>query len=201
VSAVVVGETQELLLPSDAKVGDLLVLIGVPGAEFLYLLATKKLDILERLDFRERIYKWRDYKWMLSCLGLTRTIPSLFKVRGMIWVGENGILESLDILSRLTGMGFIIWRDYIEFPPELIELSRYLSLDPLSVPSRGSVIVVLPKDSPTSQLREILDAHGYRVSFIGSLSRKGMRSVVEGDKIRELPSEFDSGGKNPLEFE
>ncbi|MEM3446690.1 MAG: hypothetical protein QW418_04660 [Candidatus Korarchaeum sp.] len=170
VSTVVVGEARELLLPLEARVGDPLALIGVPGAEFLYSFATMRPHILERLDFREKISKWRDYKWMLSCLDAIRTIPSVAKVKGMLWVGENGILGSLDVLSRLTGMGFAIRRDYLELPPELVELTHHLGLDPLSVPSRGSVIVILSKDSPISQLKDVLDAHGYKVSFIGSLS-------------------------------
>lgn len=185
VSTVVVGETRELLLPSETRSGDLLALIGVPGAEFLYSLAVRKPDIFEKFNFGEKIFKWREYRWMLSCLDAARTILSVARVRGMLWVGENGILGSLDMLSRLTGMGFVIRRNYLDLPPELVELSHHMGLDPLSAPSRGSIIVILSKDSPIGQFREILDAHGYRVSFIGFLSSKG-RAIVEGDSQRTL---------------
>lgn len=180
VSAVAVGETREPLLPTDIKFGDLLVLIGIPGAEFLYTIASKGSGIPEESNLKERISRWRDYKWMLSCLDSSKAILSVSKVKGIVWVGEGGILGSLDKFSRSTGMGFSVWRDYIEFPPELVELCLYLGLDPLAVPSRGSIIAILPKDSPINQLKEVLDAHGYAASSIGSLTRGG-RSIVRGD--------------------
>jgi len=184
-SAVIVGEARDLMLPVNVRAGDIIALIGVPGADFLYLIASKRPDLVEKADLGDNLSKWKRCRWMLTCLDAARTIPSVAKVSGMICVGESGILGSLTLLSKLSGMGFVIWRDRIEFPPELVEISHHMGLDPLSVPSRGAVLAILPKDSPTDKIGEILDAHGYRMSLIGSLRTGGGR-IVEDGRIREL---------------
>jgi hydrogenase expression/formation protein HypE len=166
------GEVREIILPTNIKVGDLIVLIGVPGAEFLYLIANRKPELFTKLGMGDSVLRWKRALWMLTCVDAAKTTLMISKVNGLICVDSNGILESLNKLADLSGTGFMISRDSIEFPPELVSIATQMNLDPLRLPSSGVVLAAIPKYERVDQIREILEVHGYKVSFIGNVSRE-----------------------------
>ncbi len=166
------GEVREIILPTNVKIGDLIALIGVPGAEFLYLIANRKPELFMRLGMEDNIRKWKRALWMLTCVDAVRTLLTISRVDGLICVDSGGILESLNKLADLSGTGFIISRDKIEFPPELMRISTQMYLDPLKLPSSGVTLAAIPKYAQVSQISEILEMHGHRVSFIGNIARE-----------------------------
>lgn len=166
------GEAREIILPTSVKIGDHIALIGVPGAEFLYLIANKEPELFMRLGMKYNIWRWKRARWMLTCVDAVRTLLTISRVDGLICIDSRGILESLNKLSDLSGTGFIISRDRIEFPPELVRIATEMNLDPLKLPSSGVTLAAIPKNAQVNQIGEILEIHGYRVSFIGNIVRE-----------------------------
>lgn len=166
------GEAREIILPTNVKIGDYIALIGVPGAEFLYLISNKKPELFKRLGMEDSIWRWKRALWMLTCIDAVRTLLTISRVNGLLCVDSRGILESLNKLADISGTGFIISRNRIIFPPELMRIATQMDLDPLELPSSGVTLAAIPKNVQVNQIGEILEIHGYWVSFIGNIARE-----------------------------
>ncbi len=184
----VIGETRKIISPKSAKEGDVLMLIGIPGAEFLYGLAHFNPEILQRISDRATVERWRRARWMLTAVDKARDLATFSKVNGMKDGAEGGMIRLLNDFADASGLGFIVRRENFLFPPELVKLGEILNFDPLAASSSGVVLAAIPRNSPLDFLRELIESHGFPVSIIGELKGKGRYIVVDG-KMEEFPSE------------
>lgn len=183
----VIGEVREPITPSLSRVGDRLILVGVPGAELMYSIAHFNPSLLERAFGRRVVLRWKRARWMLTAVDAARDLSLFTKVNGMKDGAEGGLIRLLNDFADAAELGFIVNRDRISFPPELERLGRMLGFDPMAASSSGLVLAAIPRNIPLEFLIDMMDSHGFLVRAIGEL-RKGERKLVEGGEVRDFPS-------------
>ncbi|MCD6348232.1 MAG: hypothetical protein J7L91_01225 [Candidatus Korarchaeota archaeon] len=184
----VIGEVKDPITPDLARSGDTLLLVGIPGAEFLYGLAHFRPDLLLEVSNRRTVERWKRARWMLTAVDKARNLAMLARVNGMKDGAEGGLIRLLNDFADASGLGFVIWRERIFFPPELVRLGRKLGFDPLAASSSGLVLAVIPRASPLEFLRELMESHGFHISIIGELRTEGRR-IVTGGEVKDFPEE------------
>ncbi len=188
VATTVIGEARKIISPKLAKEGDLLMLVGILGAEFLYGAAHFNPEVLQRVSDRITVERWRRARWMLTVVDKARDLAMFSRVNGMKDGAEGGMVRLLNDFADASGLGFIVRRKSFLFPPELVRLGEILNFDPLAASSSGVILAAIPRNSPLDFLRELIESHGFPVSIIGKLKGKG-RSIIVNEKIEEFPSE------------
>ncbi len=182
----VIGEAREPITPRLARVGDRLLLVGVPGAELLYGLAHFNPSLLEKIDPRSPA-KWRRVRWMLTAVDAARDLALFARVNGMKDGAEGGLIRLLNDFADASDLGFVVNRDLIPFPPELIRLGRREGFDPMAASSSGVVLAAIPGNLPLGFLKDLMESHGFVVTVIGEL-RTERRELVEGGSTRDFPT-------------
>ncbi len=184
----VVGETRKVISPKSAKEGDILMLIGAPGAEFLYGVAHFNPKILQRVSDRITVERWRKARWMLTAVDKARDLAMFSRINGMKDGAEGGMIRLLNDFADASGLGFVVRKENFPFPPELIRLGEILNFDPLAASSSGVVLAAVPRNSPIDFLRDLMESHGFPVSIIGELKGSERHIIING-KMEEFPSE------------
>jgi len=188
----VIGEVRNPITPTMARSGDILLLVGIPGAEFLYGVAHFKPDLIERIFGPHTVRRWKKTRWMLTAVDKAKDLAMFTKVNGMKDGAEGGLIRMLNDFADASSLGFKIWRERILFPPEILKLSDSLGFNPLAASSSGTVLAAIPKSAPLGFLRELIESHGFVTSIIGELvSDPESRNIVEGDSLREFPEDAE----------
>ncbi len=182
----VIGEVREPVTPKLARVGDRLLLVGIPGAELLYGVAHFNPTLLEERFGKRTVERWRRARWMLTAVDSARDLVLFSRVNGMKDGAEGGLVRLLNDFADAAGLGFTVNRDLIPFPPELLRLGRERGFDPMAASSSGVVLAAIPGNLPLGFLKDLMESHGFVVRIIGELRKEGRELVTEGE-IREFP--------------
>lgn len=183
----VIGEVREPITPKLARVGDRLLLIGVPGAELMYGIAHFNPFLLENTFGKRSVEKWRKARWMLTAVDAARDLAMFTRVNGMKGGAEGGLVRLLNDFADAAELGFILNRDRISFPPELERLGKMLGFDPIAASSSGLVLAAIPGNLHFEFLIDLMESHGFLVRVIGELL-KDERKLVTGGEVRDFPS-------------
>ncbi len=174
-----IGKARHVFNPKDVRVGDLILQIGYVGADFLYRIANLRPDLLEPIEVD--LKAWSKARWMLTALDKAVAVQIMESPSFLRSGSEGGLYKALKDLSRATGMGYRIWLDRVEMPPELRTLSTKYSIDPLSTSSHGLILVVISRHKPVRFLIESLKYSGYNVSVIGEVIKEGEFFIGKGE--------------------
>ncbi len=184
----VIGETRKVISPKSARSGDILMIIGIPGAEFLYEAAHFKPEILQKVSDRRAVERWKRSRWMLTAVDKARDLAMFSRVNGMKDGAEGGMIRLFNDFADASGLGFVVRKEKFPFPPELIRLGDTLGFDPLAASSSGVVLAAIPRNSSIDFLKELMESHGFPVSIVGELKGKDRYMMIDG-KIEDFPLE------------
>ncbi len=183
----VIGEVREPVTPKLARIGDRLLLVGIPGAELLYGVAHFNPTLLEERFGKRTVKRWRRARWMLTAVDSARDLALFSRVNGMKDGAEGGLIRLLNDFADAAELGFTVNKDLIPFPPELLRLGREMGFDPMAASSSGVVLAAIPGNLPLGFLKDLMESHGFSVSMIGELKKEG-RELVVGGEVKEFPS-------------
>ncbi|MFU0800820.1 MAG: AIR synthase family protein [Xylanivirga thermophila] len=168
ISVTAIGRVSKDLFvqPSDAKIGDYILMTKMAGLEGTAILAHDREDMLKKCFDDGFLHRAKRCLESISVVPEAR-IAARLGARSMHDVTEGGVLGALWELSETMGKGIEVYIDDIPVAHETREVCKILNIDPLRLISSGSMLMV----SNNPEL--IIDA----------LSKKGILCTVIGKVI------------------
>ncbi len=185
------GKREELTPPSNAKVGDKVIITKGPAIEATGILALQaEKELVENLG-KERTEK---AKRLFSEMTVVKdALIAREYAHAMHDATEGGLLNGLYEVANASNTGIEIWEDSIVIPEEVKAVCEYFHIDPLISISEGTLIISA-KEENVSPLINSLKVCGIPSFVIGEIKEKGEgRFLVlkDGSRKELLPVKVD----------
>lgn len=189
-SSTVMGfvDKNRLVLPSNAKVGDYIVLTKELGLEFAIAISFENPDyIVDKFGnvfLKELQSRYRELSVIQEALALAENrIPN-----AMHDVTEGGFTQALIEIANNSGVGFKVFEDDLNPSERILEVLNDFNVNPLNVSSSGCLIASVD-GSKLDQLDSTLGKLGVEYKVVGTFTEGGFK-IVKSDgreeKIRQV---------------
>ncbi|WP_440059192.1 AIR synthase family protein [Thermogladius sp. 4427co] len=157
--------TGRLISTSDARPGDLVLVVGRVGGEGASIIAWDFGETLVNQGVEKAVIeKARSF---ISDISVVKTALSITPyVNSMHDVTEGGVLQAIREIALASGVDIEIDLRKINIENIVSELTRRFGLDPLKLLSSGCLIASIPS-SHAERVADILDRLGVTYSFVG----------------------------------
>lgn len=172
----------KLIKPSNAKIGDSIVMTKKAGMEGTAILAHDRYDSLRGHISSDRLSEAKDFLDYISVVPEGKIAASL-GANGMHDATEGGILGALWELSETMGKGIEIHSDDIPIAFVTKEICNYYEIDPLRLISSGTMLIVT---SDANKLVETLEKAGIEASIIGEVIEEDKKYIIRDGERRIL---------------
>ncbi len=174
---------------ADARPGDQIIQLGTLGLETAALLTAKYAEPLAQDYDKGFVWRCRDFIRFpgLSALRTLSLCREHDAVRGLVVVGERGILGAARELSALLDCGSEIHEDAVVLEPEAKLLCEHFGLDPLQIRSEGVVLAVVAREGKEEFL-QMMQEKKIAASTLGELDDKTDHRLNKGLYSIRLPS-------------
>jgi len=185
VASTVIGETDKdkLVLPSNARAGDYIVLTKSLGLEISVALSyEKEEEIEELLGTKIKRKLQRSYR-ELSVVKEALTLAEKRLVNAMHDVTEGGLSVALNEIADASRVGFKVIYEDLPIDPNVKVILDHFEIDPLNTSNTGSLIAAVPPEKieeTISALRNVnIEAH-----IIGNFTENGRYMIKNGVRKR-----------------
>lgn len=178
-TAFAVGDSTELVVPSDATPGDVVLVTNGPAIETVGVLAMRFGD---QLDLPTAVVDdAKDRFWEMGVLATARTAAETGVVTAMHDATERGLANACHELATAAGVGLDITRDHLPMGAGVEPVCDRLDIDPLTTSSMGTMLVTAdPADVDT--VLAAFEAADIRADAIGHVHEgEGVR--IDGDPL------------------
>ncbi len=175
------GKREELTPPSNAQVGDRVIITKGPAIEATGILALQaEKELVESLG-KERTEKAKRLFFEMTVV--KEALTARRYAHAMHDATEGGLLNGLYEVANASNTGIEIWEDKILIPDEVKAVCEYFQIDPLISISEGTLIITAPEENLPSLLSS-LQAEGILAFVIGEI-KEGERVFIRKDGRRE----------------
>lgn len=187
VASTVIGETKgdKLVLPSNAKPGDYIILTKSLGLEISVALSYEKENEIEKIVGSRYKRKLQESYRQLSVVDEALILAEKSLVDAMHDVTEGGLSVALNEIADASRVGFEVIYEELPIDSHIKSILDYFGIDPLNTSNTGSLIAAIPPeklDETISVLRNLnIEAH-----VIGKFTESG-RYLIKNDLRKKFP--------------
>lgn len=174
-------EIEKLVLPSNAKSGDHIILTKELGLETFVMLSYFKPSMIEKIIGSKGINALRKRITDLTVVGEALALSSRKLVNAMHDITEGGLSTALTEMADASNLGFEIYEDHIKLSESSRAIVDTLSLNIYSLSSTGSLLASVPTEK-LDYVKRILNERKIEFSVIGKFRKnKNERYIVKRD--------------------
>ncbi|AHF79776.1 AIR synthase family protein [Thermococcus paralvinellae] len=173
---------EELRLPL-AKPGDDIIITKGVGIEFAVGAAYFKKEMVKGILTPSAIAKLREMYKLETVVPDALAVRKL--VRGMHDATEGG-LTALHEIADNSNVGFRVYYDRVYIPPLVKKVLEAFDVNPLTVSSTGTLIIISPKENSSRIIKE-LSNNRIKAFIIGKFTEEKDRVLVKNSKEEEFP--------------
>ena len=176
-----IGKKEQLTPPSNARVGDRVIMTKGPAVEAAGILAFQAEKELVAKHGRDLVEKAKALFMAMSVVPDAMTAAPY--AHAMHDATEGGLLNGIYEIAEASGTGMIIYEDSIVIPEEIDAVCQHFAIDPLVSIGEGTlVIAATPANTP--ELINALKQSGIPAWEIGEVTEKD-RVFVRKDGKKE----------------
>jgi len=177
------GTKDQLTPPSNAQVGDRIIITKGPAIEAAGILAFQAEKALEEKLGKDLVDKAKDYFLEMTVVKDAGIAAS--HAHAMHDATEGGVLNGVYEIAEASNTGVILFEDKIVIPEEIGAVCRHFNIDPLISISEGTlVITATPENTP--RIISDLKQSGIAAWEIGEVTPKDRVFIRKNGKREEL---------------
>lgn len=180
-------QKEKLIMPSNAKAGDLILCTKSVGLEIIVNFSYMHKALAQKLFGVQRAEKLSNSFESQSCVNEALQLAVIIGVNSMHDVTEGGLVAALNEMADASEVGFKVKMEKIPISQETWILRNQFKLAITEVLSMSSTGTILAAVSPQAvgKVKEVLRRNGVPASFLGSFTKNKNRIIVENysDKI------------------
>ncbi len=184
---------EKLIMPDNAKSGDLILCTKSVGLELLVNFSFKHEALAQRLFGVQRAEEFANLLESQSCVNEALQLAELDGVNSMHDATEGGLAAALNEISDASGVGFKVEMEKIPINQEAWILKDHFKLTLPEVLSMSSTGTILAAVDPQAKIKveEVLRRNGVPASFLGTFTNKRDRIITKGDTDTSFPLKAD----------
>ena len=184
---------KKLVMPGNAKAGDLILCTKSVGLEllvnfsFMHKALAQRLFGVQREEELERLVK------LQSCVNEALQLAETGSVHAMHDATEGGLLAALNEMAEASGVGFEVEMERIPITPGVRLLQKRFNLsdaEVLAMSSTGMVLAAVDAQAK-EKVEEILRRNGVSASFLGKFTKSKERLLVKNKNKLKFPQVAD----------
>ncbi|HUV75737.1 MAG TPA: AIR synthase family protein [Dehalococcoidales bacterium] len=177
------GTKDQLTPPSNARVGDRIIITKGPAIEAAGILAFQAEKALEEKLGKALVDKAKDYFLEMTVVKDAGIAAS--HANAMHDATEGGVLNGVYEIAEASNTGVTLFEEKIFIPEEIDAVCRHFSIDPLISISEGTlVITAAPENTP--RIISDLKQSGIAAWEIGEVTAKDRVFIRKNGKKEEL---------------
>ena len=178
-----IGKKGQITPPSNACIGDRIIITKGPAIEAAAILAFQAENALIDKFGSALVEKAKDYFFEMTVVK-DAAIAAPY-ARAMHDATEGGLLNGVYEIAAASNNGVTLYEDKIVIPDEIDAVCRHFDIDPLISISEGTlVITATPEDTPP--MMKELEQSGIAAWEIGEITEKDRVFVRKDGKREEL---------------
>jgi hydrogenase expression/formation protein HypE len=180
------GHPDRLIMPVDAKPGDVLIGAGTPGLESSILLAYELEEPVRRSLGRPFLLRLRRRLRELSIIDKTSAVSGMRGITSMHDASERGLVGAIHEIAHASGVGFSVDLNGAADDSDVLSLSGLLDFDPVRSSSEGMLLLTAEERS-ADRILDRLRASGIRSSILGTATPPRQGVVSKNRRGRYFP--------------
>jgi len=159
---------EDLILTSNSKPGDKIIMTKGVGIEGTSIIANELEDILLNYIDKSIIEEAKHFSEMISVVRDAEIAANTGGVHAMHDPTEGGIAMGLQELSFSSGYGLEVYEKDMVFFDATLKIANVLGIDPLRLISSGSLLIVADKNKANKIVLNLRE-NGIKASIIGRI--------------------------------
>jgi len=186
-SALGVPVSSNVILPTNIKAGDKILMTKTVAIEGTAILASEFQEELEKEHGIEFVRKAKKFIEKISVVKEALELAERNLTNGMHDPTDGGLLEGLYEMSVAANKGFIVWENKIPVAEETRILCNYFSIDPLKLISSGVLLAATPSNK-TYEAISALKKEGIQATIIGEFIEDPNRRIIirENGRVEKI---------------
>lgn len=174
-----------IILPSNAQIGDKIILTKFIGLEFIVALSYYNPQLISEILNENFVKKYREMYRLETVLDEALILAKHNAVHAMHDVTEGGLATALKEIADASNVGFEIFYDQLPIPEDVEAILMHLNIDPFYVSNTGGLLATIPSDEEDNVLK-LLRKMNIQASVIGEIKRRedGRYLIKNGKKYR-----------------
>ncbi len=177
------GTKDQLTPPSNARVGDRVIITKGPAIEAVGILALQAEKALEKKLSRDLIEKAKSY--FLEMTVVEDAIVAAPSAHAMHDATEGGLLNGVYEIAEASNIGVTLFEEKIVIPEEIDAVCQHFNIDPLTSISEGTLVITATPEK-TPKLLSDLKQSGITAWEIGEVTPKDRFFIRRNGKREEL---------------
>ena len=177
------GTKDQLTPPSNARVGDRVIMTKGPAIEAVGILACQAEEALEKKFGKEIVEKAKNY--FLEMTVVKDALVAAPYAHAMHDATEGGLLNGVYEIAAASDTGVTLFEEKIVVPEEIDAVCQHFNIDPLISISEGTLVITAAPENAPRILSE-LEQTGIAAWDIGEVTPKDRVFVRRNGKQDEL---------------
>ncbi|MEM4206903.1 MAG: AIR synthase-related protein, partial [Nitrososphaerota archaeon] len=177
-----IGKRDQVKPPSNAKVGDKILLTKGPAIEATGVLAVQAEKTLREVLSDRIVEKAKKHIFNMTVVEDALTCSRF--ANAMHDATEGGVLNAVYEIAEASNVGCKIYEEKIVIPEEIAAVCNYFQIDPLISISEGTLILTCPP-SNVSIIQDALNKRGIESWEIGEII-KDQRVLISKDGSKKI---------------
>jgi len=177
------GTKEQLTPPSNAKVGDRVIITKGPAIEATGILACQAEKALASKLGSDLVKKAKDYFLEMTVVKDAEVAAPF--AHAMHDATEGGLLNGVYEIAAASNTGVNLFEEKIVIPEEIDAVCRHFNIDPLTSISEGTLVITAAAEK-TPELLNYLKRNGIAAWEIGEVTPKDRVFVRKNGKREEL---------------
>jgi hydrogenase maturation factor len=182
-------EPEKLIMPGNAKQGDLILCTKKLGLEMLVNFSLIHKALAQRLFAAEQTEKLGHLVRMQSCVKEALQLAEAGGVHAMHDAAEGGLVAALNEMAEASGLGFYVNIEKIPIISEAQMLQETFALSDeqlLSMSSTGTIIAAVDA-KVKDKIEKAMRKNDVSTSFVGTFTKNKDRTLMKNNKRTPFP--------------
>ncbi|MBN1245960.1 hydrogenase assembly protein HupF [Candidatus Bathyarchaeota archaeon] len=184
---------EKLIMPGNAKAGDLILCTESVGLELLVNFSFMHKALAQRLFGVQRAEELARLVESQSCVNEALQLAELGGVNSMHDATEGGLVAALNEVADASEVGFRVEMEKVPISQEAWTLRDHFKLtldEVLSMSSTGTILAAVDPQAK-SKVEEALRTNGFAASFLGKFTKSKDRVLAKSDGDVAFPQVAD----------
>ncbi len=177
------GTKEQLTPPSNARVGDRVIITKGPAIEATGILAFQAEKALVEKFSRDIVEKAKNH--FMAMTVVQDALVSAPYAHAMHDATEGGLLNGVYEVAAASNKGVTLFEEKIVIPEEIDAVCRHFNIDPLISISEGTLVITAAPEKTTRLVRD-LKRNGIAAWEIGEITAKDRVFLRKNGKKEEL---------------
>ena len=177
------GTKDQLTPPTNARIGDRVIITKGPAIEAAGILALQAEKALVKKFGRDIVEKAKEY--FLEMTVVQDALVAAPYAHAMHDATEGGLLNGVYEIVQASNTGVTIFEEKIIIPEEIDAVCRHFNIDPLISISEGTLVITATPENTPRMLRD-LKQNGIAAWEIGEVTAKDRVFIRKNGKKEEL---------------